>query len=553
MGDADVSATNGQEPTSEQPGPSRRDFLVGAGFAGVAGVAAAYAPRLLGDTRLERTAPRAVAARVTSARRGFLAIPGAPPTNADWVALHNHLSSHKLVRPGESGYAQDKQLFEPQFDSLAPAGIAYCRTAADVATCLAFVQRFSLPVRARSGGHSYAGWSSVSGGLVVDVSQMDSFRTGNGTVTIGTGLDLIHFYDKLAAKGLSVPGGSCPTVGIAGLALGGGIGVLSRLQGLTSDNLQSVQVVTADGRVLDCDSTHDSDLYWACRGGGGGNFGVATSFTFRTHKLSELVVFFLTWPWSHAAKVLNAWQSWAPTAPDALWSNMHLAADFGRGPALSVGGTYAGSVNGAAGHLNDLFRLAGSRPSTYFLRQESYLNVMLLEAGCSTIPLNACHTGSGGDLPRVPSYAKSDFFTRKLDAAGIRAVLAGIEQIGRIRGAAGAAGTIALDACGGAMNRVSPTATAFVHRNALFVAQYSTVWNWPGSSSGVANQRKWLRSYYKSVHPHASGEAYQNYIDAELSDWQQAYYGENYARLQQVKSTYDPHQLFSFPQSVKPV
>jgi len=534
------------EGAAQGAGSSRRDFLIGATFASVAGVGAVYVPRYLGGTRIVPSA----AAR--SARPVWLAAASAAgPTQADWTALRNKLSTHRLLRPGQPGYQGAKELFEQRFDSLKPAGLAFCRTAADVAACISFVTAFKLPVRARSGGHSYAGWSSVTGGLVIDVSEMNSFSVGTGTVTVGTGIDLINLYDKLAAHGLAVPGGSCPTVGIAGLTLGGGIGVLSRAFGLTCDNLESLKIVTADGSVLTCNSTHNSDLYWASRGGGGGNFGVATSFTFRAHKLTKLAVFFLSWPWSQAGRVVRAWQSWAPHAPDALWSNLHLSSAFGGSPVLSVGGTYTGTVAGLDRLLGDLYARAG-KPATQFVAEESYLNAMLLEAGCSSIPVHACHTGQGGQLPRVPSYAKSDFFTSKLNDAGITALLGGIERLHRIRGARGGVGSVAFDACGGAMNRVPPRATAFVHRNALFLAQYSTVWPWPGSATGVRNQHRWLISYYKSVHPHASGKAYQNYIDPGLTGWQSAYYGVNYQRLQQVKSTYDPHQVFTFPQAIRP-
>jgi len=539
----------GQLYSTRPPGGSRRQFLIGAAAAGIAGTGAVLGARYLAGSRGAASLPPAKRAAV--AGTAILTAATTGPTSRDWTALRNRLSSHKLIRPGESGYTQAKELFEPRFDSLAPAGLAYCRDAADVATCLAFVQQFGLPVRVRSGGHSYAGWSSVTGGLVIDVSLINSFRTGTGTVTVGTGLDLLHFYDKLAANGLAVPGGSCPTVGIAGLTLGGGVGVLSRQLGLSCDNLRSVQMVTADGSVLECDSTRNSDLFWACQGGGGGNFGVATSFTFNTHSLSEIVLFFLTWPWSSAADVLDAWQSWVPTRPDALWSNMHLSAPFGGAPGISLGGTFVGSASTAASHVTDLIKKVGSEPNSYFLNPESYLNVMLVEAGCSTIPLNACHTGPGGQLVRVPSYAKSDFFTKKLDAAGISAVLDGIDGLQDIAGTSGGAGTIAFDACGGVMNKLSPTATAFVHRDSLFLAQYSTVWTWPGTASGVASQHDWLKSYYKSVHPHASGQAYQNYIDPDLTGWQQAYYGVNYERLTEVKATYDPHNLFKFPQSIQ--
>jgi Berberine and berberine like len=132
-------------------------------------------------------------------------------------------------------------------------------------------------------------------------------------------------------------------------------------------------------------------------------------------------------------------------------------------------------------------------------------------------------------------------------------LLHGIERLQGIRGASGGAGSIAFDALGGAVNRVKPADTAFVHRNALWLAQYYTSWNSPGSRSGVANQRSWINSYYRAVHPHASGQAYQNYPDPSLSNWQQAYYGANYARLQMIKTRYDPKPLFTFPQAIQPL
>jgi FAD/FMN-containing dehydrogenase len=531
------------------PQASRRQFLVGASTVSLAAAGAALAARALAGTGQPAASPSHGEHALVAPQVRLLSGRG-KPTSADWAALARRLSTRKLLRPGEKGYREAKQLFEPQFDALEPAGVAYCADAGDVAACLSFVRRFQLPVRVRSGGHSYAGWSSVTGGLIIDVSEIHFVRTGNDTIRVGSGTDLIHFYSELAARGLAVPGGSCPTVGVAGLALGGGVGVLSRMYGLTCDNMTAAQVVTADGSVLDCDRTHHSDLYWACRGGGGGNFGVATSFTFSTHRLTELCVFYLSWPWSRAADVVGAWQSWAPHAPDALWSALHLLADFGGQPGLSVSGTYVGTQNDLATQLDDLFHRAGAKPSLTSVSTQSYLDAMLLEAGCATIPLGACHTGAGGQLARVPAFAKSDFFTKPLNKGGIRALLSGIEKLGAIRGAQGGGGSIAFDALGGAVNRVHPAATAFVHRDALFLAQYYTSWQWPGTSSGVANQHRWLRSYYNSLHPHASGQAYQNYIDPDLTGWQHAYYGANYPRLRQLKAKYDPKNLFSFPQSI---
>jgi FAD/FMN-containing dehydrogenase len=270
---------------------------------------------------------------------------------ADWSALGSGLAG-QLVRPGDSEYSTARLLFDPRFDGLRPAGIAFCENPADVAECLAFVRRFSVAVTPRAGGHSYAGYSSGQG-LVIDVTRMNTVtQVGSGTARIGAGTRLVDLYAGLDAHGVTVPGGSCPTVGVAGLALGGGIGVVTRAYGTLSDNLRSVQMVTPDGTVRECDAEQNSDLFWACRGGGGGNFGVATAFTFATHPAQEMVLFFLNWPWSQAARVIAAWQSWAPNAPDELWSNLHaLSSPGGSGdtPTIQVGGTYLGPLRGAAG------------------------------------------------------------------------------------------------------------------------------------------------------------------------------------------------------------
>jgi FAD binding domain/Berberine and berberine like len=526
---------------AENGAAPRRRFLA------MAGLAAGTVP-LSGLVRSGATAP------VARRRPGR---PGVAPGNSDWEALRRALSTHKLIRPGDRSYSAAKELFDPRFDFKKPVGIAYCGNARDVSTCLAFVRKFSLPVAARTGGHSYAGWSSITGGLIVDVTGINWFHTKGSSVQVGAGIRLIDLYNQLASRGLAVPGGSCATVGLAGLTLGGGVGVLSRAFGLTSDNVQSLTIVTADGQIRTASPSSNSDLYWACRGGGGGNFGIATSFTFRARHLSQLVLFFLSWPWSSAARVVAGWQSWAPFQPDALWSNLHLsAAQRGGTPVVQVGGTYLGSVAGCQALLSKLYSAVGSRPvnpGNVFLT--SYGNAMLIEAGCSGLSVSECHLPSqtkNGRLARVPSYAKSDFFTKKIPAAGIRKLISGIEQMRGVRGAAGGVGAIAFDALGGAVNRVKPSATAFVHRDALFDAQYSTSWNEGGSANGAGRQHDWLRSFYSSVHPFASGQAYQNYIDPDLTNWQQAYYGSNFTQLTKVKAKYDPHQVFKFPQSIPP-
>jgi FAD/FMN-containing dehydrogenase len=524
------------------------------------------------ETSLKRRTFLAVAAASATVSAAAVAVPGiasakpagpslptarfsrsAGPAPGDWAALGKDLAG-SLIRPGESGYPTARLLFDPRFDGQRPAGIAYVKNPHDVSACLAFVRKFKIQFTVRSGGHSYAGWSGGNG-LIIDVTRLKGVTMSGTTATVGAGTRLIDFYNSLAAAGRAVPGGSCPTVGIAGLTLGGGIGVLARAYGLTCDNLESVQLVLANGSALTATAGNQyKDLFWACQGGGGGNFGVATQFRFKTYPAPEPVVFFLSWPWSQAAKVVAGWQAWAPYAPDQLWSNLHLAAEpGGTTPAVRVGGTYLGGIGGAATLLNQLYAKIGSHPSGYFLNSETFLNAMLHEAGCAQIGYQACHLPwyrQGGQLTRASEYAKSDFFTRPLSGAGIATLLAGVTALQQVKGARGGAGGIAFDALGGAVNRVKPQATAFVHRTALFDAQYTTGWTPGAASGGIRNQYDWLQKYWYSMRSHASGQAYQNYVDPALKNWQAAYYGANYDQLVRVKKKYDPTALFAFPQAI---
>ncbi|HEY3958765.1 MAG TPA: FAD-binding oxidoreductase [Streptosporangiaceae bacterium] len=542
-GDEGARVTAG-ERVPARPVLSRRAFLGAAAAAGAAGAAAGLSG--CGSHRpLGRPGPSPSSS--SPARRRTV------PTSADWSALGHDLDG-QLIRPGDNYYRTARLLFDPRFDGIRPAGIAHCTGADDVATCLAFARGHIVPIAARSGGHSYAGWSGTSG-LIIDVTQMDSVRADSaaGLAEVGAGTFLIDLYSKLAAHGVTVPGGSCPNVGVAGLTLGGGVGVVSRAFGLTCDNLEAVKIVTADGKSRHCDANSDSDLYWASRGGGGGNFGVATSFTFRTHPVSGIVLFFLSWPWAQADKVISGWQHWAPSAPDELWSNLHLAAAPGGGtPTIQVGGSYLGDTGALAAQLDRLYSAVGTGPASPYVQTYSYLDAMLTEAGCAQQSVAGCHLpwqAAGGQLTRQPELARSDFFTRPLSSSGIGTLLSQVEKLQGVPGAAGGTGGVAFDACGGAINRVGPAQTAFVHRDALFLAQYTTTWN-SGATAGVSAQRDWQDGFYAAMRPYASGQAYQNYIDPALANWRQAYYGANYSRLTRVKAAYDPDRLFTFPQAI---
>ncbi|MFF9205328.1 FAD-binding oxidoreductase [Streptomyces sp. NPDC014986] len=471
-----------------------------------------------------------------------------PPAPADWTALSHHLDG-PLFRPDTPDWPSARRLYNTRFDALEPAAVAYAAHADDIRTALAHARAHAVPVAVRNGGHSYAGWSSGDNRLIIDVSSLDHIRVSAGTAVIGAGAKLIDVYRALAAQGVTVPGGSCPTVGISGLTLGGGHGMTSRAYGLTCDNLIQATLITADGRELTVNSAENEDLFWALRGAGNAHFGIVTELRFTTHPAPRSVTGRLTWAWPKAAAVFGAWQEWGPDQPDEIWSSLHLDHTAGGAPTVSVTvfslGTY-GELQDAVDRLADR---AGASASGVSLRPRSFKESMELYAGCASFTDDArCHLpgttpgrSPGGALDRETYSARSDFFDRPLDADGIRTLLAQVQAV------RGGSGSIVFTALGGAVNRIAPTATAFVHRRSRMLAQYIASWSPHGSGSAAES---WLASAHRAMRPHASGAAYQNYCDPTLTDWRRAYYGDAVPRLTRLKQRYDPDRVFTYPQAL---
>jgi FAD/FMN-containing dehydrogenase len=541
-------AAGGDGDRDRGTGGRRRLLVTAAGLA-----AGALVPGCSGRSSGE-TAGRPV----PTAPAGSPGSPGSPgttrsapatPAAADWSALAGDLAG-RLVRPDDHDYATARLLYNPRFDHVRPAAVAFCATPADVRNCLAFARRYGVTPTPRAGGHSYLG-ASTGPGLVVDVSRMTETRvdTGADTAVVGAGVRLIDLYARLADRGVTVPAGTCPTVGVTGLTLGGGIGVTCRAYGLTSDNLLAAQVVTADGRIVTASASREPELFWALRGAGGaGGFGVVTSLTLRTRPVGEVTVFSLRWPWSRAAAVVRAWQAWAPAAPDELWSGCHLpggTVDGGR--AVQVSGLFLGDPAALRDQVERLFARAGADPARQSLQPTSHGQAMMIMAGCARRTVAECHlpwSAPGGELERESYRAASDIVTRPLPAAGIATL---IRQVERQRSV-----TVLLDALGGAVNRVPAGATAFVHRDGLFTVQYLASWKTGAAPAAQVRARAWIRAARAAMRRFVSGQAYQNYPDEDLAGWAQAYYGANYPRLVRVKARYDPDRLFRPPQGIPP-
>ncbi len=316
-----------------------------------------------------------------------------------------------------------------------------------------------------------------------------------------------------------MPAGCGPTVGIAGLTLGGGLGLMGRLHGLTCDALRGAQVVLADGRIVDCDRDREPELFWALRGAGGGQFGVVTSLLFATVAEPLATRFEARWSEAAAADVAAAWQSWAPEAPDEVTANLSLIAEPGRPLHVVVFGAALGQPDLALALLESLADRVGAEPE---IRRDVLAWRDLKRSFADHEPPGA-----------VLATSRSEFFSRPMPTSAIAAL---IDEL-----MSGTPGRRELNftAMGGAYNRAAPDATAFVHRGERFLLEH------------VAHDGdQWLDRSWALAHAFGSGRVYPNFPDSALDDWANAYHGENAERLRAIKRSYDPERLFRFPQAV---
>jgi FAD/FMN-containing dehydrogenase len=438
------------------------------------------------------------------------------PVPPDWNALRAKLPGG-LVLPGDSGYELASQSYNPRFDNHRPAAIAHCTSVEDVQRCVEVARNARMPIAARAGGHSYAGYSTPDNGLVVDLRGLANVQVNGDSAVIGGGARLMEVYGALAIAGRALPAGSCPTVGIGGLTLGGGIGVTARKYGLTCDKLVAAQIVTADGKQQTVDG---GDLLWALKGGGGGNFGIVTSFTFATVPAPNMTVFALKYPAGSTADVVGAWQEWVVQQPDELWSNCVVSA--GSPPGCRVGGAVVGDENLAKQLLKTL-----PRASSVTIAGKGYLDAMRYFGGCSQRSVAQCRPQvEGGQLGRESFTASSRVLNQAADPGALVDLLTGRTGL-----------DVLLDSLGGAVSRVKPGDTAFPHRMAIASAQiYSS-----GSEKDVAEVRDGFN---------AGNTGYVNYIDPSMPDWATAYYGDNLPRLRKVAAQYDPDKVFNFAQAI---
>ena len=433
----------------------------------------------------------------------------------------------RIVLPENPQYNTARQVFNTFFDRY-PLVIVFAQETRDVINAIRWARCRDIPIRVRSGRHNYEGLSVRNAGIVIDVSEMKRAEIDRSrqTATIQTGLRDYQMAQLLGEQGLVVPPGLCPTTGIAGFTLGGGQSSLSRPWGLAIDNLLEAEMVNADGRVLHASRDENADLFWALRGGGGGNFGICTSFRFRTRPLETVAYAEISWPIGDLKPVLKSWQTYTlPNAERRLTPLLTIAA--GDSTLLMMQGVFLGTETELRTLLQPLLNSAA--PQDVFIEE-----IPWLEAAAR---IAATQPGSP-----EPFKSVGPFVYQLLPDAALNIIERFISEPPT------SSVSVFFHGLGGAVADVPNQATAYYYRKALSNISYFSTWDTPeGAGPGI----RWVESFRKAMQPFTRG-VYVNTPDLSICNWPKAYYGSNYQRLTQVKAKYDPENIFRYPQSIPP-
>jgi FAD binding domain/Berberine and berberine like len=433
----------------------------------------------------------------------------------------------ELLRPGDRDFDAARRVFNGAINKL-PTLIVRCAGVADVISAVRFARVHELLVAVRGGGHNVAGNAVCDGGIVIDLSRMRSVRVDpeRQTARAEAGATWGDFDHETQAHGLATPGGMVSSTGIAGLTLGGGIGWLLGTCGLTCDNLLSVDIVTADGRFLTASATYNEELFWGLRGGGG-NFGIVTSFEYRLHRLGPVLGGSIIYPLEQAQQVLSFYRSFTSSAPDELTVNATLYTSPDGLPVVSIDVCYAGSIEQGEKVL---------RP----LRELGTPLVDLIQ------PMPYCKLQKMFDNPfriGLQTYWKSAF-ANDLSTDAINTIIAHFSDV------PSAQTIVFIHHYHGEMCRIGKEETAFNHRDAHYDVLIAPYWR---QQVETERNMQWTQAFFSAIQPFSMGTVYVNFLSNEGEKRIKAAYGsEKYARLVALKNTYDPTNFFRLNQNIKP-
>lgn len=441
-------------------------------------------------------------------------------------------ASNKIIYPDNPNYDDDRKERNKAFD-IRPNAIYFCENEQDVLDAMQLAKKNKWDVRIRAGRHSYEAFSAADNALVIDVSHINTMELSSdrSTVTIGSGCQLYDVYEYLNKSQLTYSAGSGATVCAGGLIQGGGIGFVSRYFGLSSDNVLSLKIVTANGSILTADRDQNPDLYWACCGGGGGNFGVVTHFTMKTWPAIDVGVFKIDYPWSCLREMLKNWFLVQNKGSNKLMIFAHVTSS--KTGKIQSFGQYYGSLDQMKKEISPLMDIKGAHITE--MKEETFFQAVIEHSG--SIKPHPIHPF----IQERPFKARSFFIKKALDDNAIDV----IEQL-HSRADCPIDTVSIIDSWGGEIAALAPDYNAFVHRDAL--ASMQNLVYWDNDKEKEANT-KWSQDFADAFRSFTKG-SYRNYPDLDLKDWQQEYYGKHYQRLVEIKQKYDPGNLFHFEQSI---
>ena len=420
--------------------------------------------------------------------------------------------------PSNPDYAAAKNLFNTRFDGSTPAAVVRPHSSADVQKAVEFAARNDIKVTVRSGGHSYIGASAADGTMVIDLRQLFAEPVyDHDLVTVSAAAQLDSVQTTLAARGLSIPGGSCPTVGIAGLTLGGGLGSDARRSGLTCDALTSVDVVLPGGDAITASADDHADVFWALRGGGGVSVGVVTSLTFRTFPIADRDVVTMVFRQGATAQALVGWHDWLQSADRAIWGMVNVTVGGGSDGCTIVLATPAGDGQSRAGDLSAAAGVQPSSTTTHTLNRVDF--VQYFEGGSQATRPRAFIAGS--DIIGEMTHEAAESLVAAMSAWPADAGSA----------------TAVIESLSGAVTDFDPAETAFPWRRQAACVQWYTE---PPSPAAIATANRWLTAAHAAVQAHSVGR-YVNYAEPGTPGSQ--YFAANLARLVAVRRKHDPAGL----------
>lgn len=446
--------------------------------------------------------------------------PSASPPEAvgpqDWPALDDAIGG-QVVLPSNPDYAVAKSLFNARFDDSTPAAVVTAQSIDDVRKSVEFAATKEIKVAVRSGGHSYIGASAADGAMVIDLRRLPGEPAyDHDRVTIPAAAQLDSVQTALTAKGLSIPGGSCPTVGVGGLTLGGGLGSDARQTGLTCDALVSAVVVLPTGEVITASADEHADVFWALRGGGGGTVGVVASFTFRTFPAVDRDVVTMHFPEGAIAEAVLGWHDWIQGADRTIWGMVNITVGGGSEDCTAVLATPAGVGQHAASRLGAAIGVQPLTTTSHTLDRLRFVHYF--EGGSQAAQPRAFVAGSDVIGEMTPEAAESIVAATSAWPSGTRSATAVIESLS------------------GAVNDLDPGATAFPWRRAAACVQWYT----EPSPAETDTASRWLTDAHAAVQAHSVGR-YVNYAEPDTPP--SRYFGANLDRLVVVRQTYDPTGL----------